>query len=116
VILRAWRGWTTPERADAYARILREEIFPGIEARRVPGYLGITLGRRTVGAEVEFVTVMRFESLDSVRAFAGEDYETAVVPPAAQEVLSRYEDRSSHYQILDERGPTGLEPASRDLH
>jgi heme-degrading monooxygenase HmoA len=107
VILRAWRGWTTPERADAYERLLREEIFPAIEARRVPGYTGITLGRRTVGDEVEFLTIMRFESLDSVRAFAGEDYETAVVPPAAREVLSHYEDRASHYEILEERSAGG---------
>jgi antibiotic biosynthesis monooxygenase (ABM) superfamily enzyme len=103
VILRVWRGWTRPELADSYETLLREQIFPGIEARRVPGYLGITLGRRVQDDEVEFVTLMRFQDLDSVRAFAGEDYETAFVPPAAREVLPRYEERSSHYAIVEER-------------
>jgi hypothetical protein len=49
--------------------------------------------------EVEFVTLMRFESLEAVRAFAGEDYEAAVVPVAARRLLSRFDARSAHYQV-----------------
>ena len=83
MICRLWHGWTTPENADAYEHLLREEVFRGIAARRIAGYRGIELLRRTSGTEVEFVTLMWFESLDDVRAFAGEAYEQAVVPAAA---------------------------------
>ena len=103
MILRIWRGWTSPDDADAYERLLRDEIFPGIEGRRVPGFLGITLGRRSVGDEAEFVTLMRFRSLDDVRTFAGDEYETAYVPDAARAVLARFEERASHYDLVEER-------------
>jgi antibiotic biosynthesis monooxygenase (ABM) superfamily enzyme len=104
MIVRLWRGWTTPANADAYERLLREEIFRGIALREIAGYRGIELLRRPAGGEVEFVTIMRFDSLDAVRAFAGADYEVAVVPPAARELLSRFDARSAHYE-LRESGP-----------
>lgn len=103
MIKRIWRGWTSRERADRYARLLLEEIFPGIEAKRVDGYRGIELLRREIGGEVEFVTIMTFDSLDAVRAFAGEDYEAAYVPAAARQVLERFDQRSRHYELLEER-------------
>ena len=99
MICRNWHGWTSPEQADAYERLLREEVFRGIAARLAEGYHGIELLRRTVGEEVEFVTVMWFDSLDAVRAFAGPDYEVAVVPPAARRLLARFDARSSHYEV-----------------
>jgi heme-degrading monooxygenase HmoA len=99
-----WHGWTPPDRADGYETLLRTEILPGIRARNVAGYRAVTLLRRRVGDEVEFVTVMTFDSLEAVRAFAGEDYETAVVPPKARALLSRFDERSQHYEIrTDER-------------
>lgn len=100
MIVRIWHGWTTRENADGYERLLREEIFTGIAARNIEGYLGIELLRRTDGAEVEFVTVMRFTSLDAVRAFAGPEYETAVVPEEARRLLSRFDTRSAHYEVV----------------
>lgn len=101
MIIRLWHGWTTPTNADAYECLLREEIFRGIAGRRLPGYRGIELLRRTEGTEVEFVTVMRFDSLDAVRAFAGQDYEAAVVPPTARELLSRFDARSVHFELRE---------------
>ena len=103
-VRRVWHGWTTPENADAYERLLRTEIFPGIAARAIPGYLGIELLRREAGDEVEFVTQMRFASLEAVRAFAGAEYEVAVVPPRARALLSRFDERSAHYEIRHGRG------------
>ena len=102
MISRIWHGWTTPDNADAYETLLRHEIFAGIAAREIAGYRGIHLLRREAGDEVEFVTVMWFDSLDAVRAFAGEDYEAAVVPPKARAVLSHFDARSQHYQVLVE--------------
>lgn len=102
MIVRAWHGWTAPQDADAYQRLLLEEIFTDIAARRIAGYRGIELLRRDAGDEVEFVTVMRFDGMEAVRAFAGEDHEAAVVPPAARALLKRFDARSTHYeQIAD---------------
>jgi hypothetical protein len=99
MISRIWHGWTTQVNADVYEALLREEIFVGIKNRKIGGFRGIQLLRRDVGAEVEFVTIMEFDSLDAVRTFAGADYEAAVVPPKARAVLSRFDDRSQHYDI-----------------
>jgi antibiotic biosynthesis monooxygenase (ABM) superfamily enzyme len=100
MILRFWRGGTTPENADAYQRIVSTEVLQSIAARNVDGYLGAYLVRRDVGDEVEFATIMQFDSIESVRAFAGEDYETAYVPPQAREVLAHFDERSAHFETL----------------
>lgn len=99
MIARIWHGWTTPGNADEYERLLREEVLPGIAAKDVEGYHGVQVLRRPIEDETEFVTIMWFESLDAVRQFAGEDYETAYVPPPARAVLKRYDQRSQHYEI-----------------
>ena len=101
MISRVWHGWTVPQNADAYEASLRHEIFVGIHDRHIVGYRGIHLLRRNVGAEVEFVTLMWFDSLEAVRAFAGEDYEAAVVPPKARQLLSRFDARSAHYEVIE---------------
>lgn len=102
-IKRVWHGWTTPENADIYRRLLHDEIFPGIEAMSIPGYLGIELMRRDLDDEVEFVTIMTFESLDSVIAFQGEDYSRSHVPEAARKVLKRWDSRALHYEVMETR-------------
>ena len=99
MISRVWHGWTVPGDADAYEGLLKGEIFGGISERRMAGYRGIHLFRRDLGDEVEFVTVMWFDSLEAVRAFSGEDHETAVVPPRAQALLSRFDGCSQHYEV-----------------
>ena len=102
MIGRIWHGWTAPENADIYENLLKTEIFPGIASKNVPGYRGIQLFRRPLNGEVEFITIMWFDSWDAIKQFAGEDYETAVVPPKAREVLSRFDDRSQHYEIREQ--------------
>jgi heme-degrading monooxygenase HmoA len=102
MISRVWHGWTTPSNADVYEALLKKEIFLGIEHRQIAGYRGIHLFRRKVNTEVEFVTIMWFDSLDAVRDFAGEDYEVAVVPPQARVLLSRFDERSQHYEVRAE--------------
>jgi heme-degrading monooxygenase HmoA len=101
MIVRLWHGYTRPADADAYERLLREEIFRGIAARVIAGYRGMELFRRADGDAVEFLTLMRFDSLDAVRAFAGADHEVAVVPPVARALLLRYDVRSAHYEVRE---------------
>lgn len=100
MIARIWNGWTTPENAPRYQALLETEIFPSLAAKAGPGYRGIRLLRREVGAEVEFTTIMTFDSLDAVRQFAGADYETAHVPAKAREVLARFDSRSRHFEVV----------------
>jgi hypothetical protein len=99
MISRIWHGWTTLENADQYERLLRDEIFVGITSLSIRGFRGIQLLRRAVRGEVEFVTIMEFDSLEAVCEFAGKDYEVAVVPPDARALLSRFDARSQHYEI-----------------
>ena len=103
MINRIWHGWTTRDNAETYENLLKEEIFEGIFKRKIRGFKSIQLLRRDAGTEIEFVTIMIFDSLDAVREFAGEDYEAAVVPPKARAVLSHFDGRSQHYEILVER-------------
>lgn len=99
MIYRIWHGWTTPENADVYESLLKEEVIVGIQDRHIPGFHDIQVLRRASEAEVEFVTIMRFDSLDAVREFAGEDYEMAYVPSQARAVLAHFDERSQHYEI-----------------
>jgi len=103
MISRIWHGYTSHDNADTYEALLRDEIFTGIEARSIAGLREIQMLRRDLGREVEFVTEMWFDSLDAVREFAGDDYEASVVPPAARAVLSRFDDRSQHYEVRERR-------------
>jgi hypothetical protein len=90
-----WRGWTAPENADAYERFLLDELFPSM--REIPGFRGADVLRRRDGDEVAFVTLTRFDSLDAVRAFAGEDFEVPVLEPTALALLCRHDERAVHY-------------------
>jgi heme-degrading monooxygenase HmoA len=99
MISRIWHGWTAPDDADNYEALLKQEIFVGIKDRHISGFRSIQLLRRELGTEVEFITIMVFDSLDAVREFAGKDYEAAVVPGKARALLSRFDERSQHYEI-----------------
>jgi len=102
MISRIWHGYTIPTNADAYEALLKSEIFIGIKDRKMVGYKGIQLFRRNIDSEVEFITVMWFESIAAVQTFAGKDYEVAVVPPKARTLLSRFDARSQHYEVKAE--------------
>ena len=102
-IKRVWHSWTTPQNAPVYERLLYDEIFPGIEAKEIPGYTSIELWRRELADEVEFMTVMTFNSLQNVIDFQGEDYERSYVPDAARKVLKRWDELSSHHEAREIR-------------
>ena len=96
MITRLWRGWTAPENAQAYADCLLGSLFPSM--REIEGFLGAEVLRRPDGGEVAFVTLTRFDSLDAIRAFAGHDYEVPVLEPEALALLSRYDERATHFE------------------
>jgi heme-degrading monooxygenase HmoA len=103
MIARVWYGYTKPEHADAYESMLKPELLPGIG--KVKGYRGSYLLRRGAGDEVEFITIMLWDSVDAIRAVTGPDYETAVIPDERRKYLSRHDDRSAHYEIVSIHEP-----------
>jgi hypothetical protein len=90
-----WRGWTATENADAYERFLLSELFPSM--REIPGFRSAEVLRRSEGDEAAFVTLTRFDSLDDIREFAGDDYEIPVLEPRALALLAHYEERALHF-------------------
>jgi hypothetical protein len=103
MICRIWHGYTTQENADAYERVVRTIVIPGIEARSIPGFLSIDLIKRQLEHEVEFITLMWFDSVQAIVAFVGEDVTISHVPPEAREALERFDERSQHYSVIDRR-------------
>ena len=99
MIARIWHGWTTKENAEVYEELLKSEVFPSIEVKKVKGYRKISLLRRELQNETEFITIMLFDNLDAVKEFAGNDYEKSYVPLKARKVLSRHDESSQHYYI-----------------
>lgn len=102
-IKRIWHGWTTLENADNYQQVLLNEVIPGIEKKDIPGYRSIEVLRQNHDTEVEFITIMTFDSLQNVIDFQGEDYARCYVPDIAQKVLKRWDEYSSHYEFVEER-------------
>jgi heme-degrading monooxygenase HmoA len=105
MIARIWHGYTKPEHADSYEEMLKPELLPGIGMAK--GYRGSYLLRRNREAEVEFITIMLWDSIDAIRAIAGPDYETAVVPEERRKYLIRYDPKSSHYDVASIHGFLG---------
>jgi heme-degrading monooxygenase HmoA len=108
MIVRAWRGYASTAAPDAYPKHLLENVRPNLE--RLSGFQGLTLLRRHVGAEIEYLVLTLWESMDAVRAFAGEDPERAVVEPEARAALTRFDEQVTHYDVL---AGSGVQPASR---
>ena len=103
MVLRIWHGYTTHANADAYYEVLTTEVIPGIAAMNLKGFQRIQVLRRKLADEVEFITVMWFDSLENIKSFTGEDYEVAHVPAQARAVLKRFDDRSQHYDLVHEK-------------
>jgi antibiotic biosynthesis monooxygenase (ABM) superfamily enzyme len=99
MIARIWYGWTKRANAKAYEEMLRNEIFPSIVARKIDGYRGAQLFIREDDDEIEFLTLLRFDSMDAVKEFAGADAGKPVIYPKAEALLTRMDERSRHYRI-----------------
>jgi antibiotic biosynthesis monooxygenase (ABM) superfamily enzyme len=104
VIARLWRGWTRPQDGDVYALFLRSTVFPTV-AGSVPGFRGAYVLRREDGSEDEFLVLTVFESLEAVRAFAGDEYAVPVIEPEAARLITRGDDLATHYEIVGHATP-----------
>ena len=102
-VKRIWHGWTAPENADTYQELLHKVVFPGIEAKNIRGYRSIELFRRDLGDEIEFITIMTFDSLKDVKDFQGKEYEKCYVPDEAKKILKRWNKKADHFQLVETR-------------
>jgi antibiotic biosynthesis monooxygenase (ABM) superfamily enzyme len=101
MIARVWYGWTTRQNAEKYEQLLREEVLLEIAQRAIPGYKGAELFvREAENEEMEFITLLRFETLDAVKIFAGKSHETPVIPPECKRLLKRHSEKSRHYRVV----------------
>jgi heme-degrading monooxygenase HmoA len=98
MIDRVWAARATPANAPAYVEHLRNEAIPTL--RRVDGYEGARLLHRRDGSEMEIVVVTRWRSLDAIRGFAGDDIERAVVADEAAALLTGFDDRVAHFEVV----------------
>lgn len=112
MICRTWHGYTTHENANAYEHVVRTIVIPGIEARSIPGFISIDLVRRRLEREVEFMTIMWFDSEESIVSFVGADATASHVPEQAREVLARFDQRSQHYEVIDRRQQSSASPGA----
>ena len=102
MIARIWRGYSRAEHADLYEAMLKPELLPGIS--KAKGYRGSYLLRREAGGEVEFITILLWDSIDSLRAVAGPNYETAIIPEERRKYLTRYDQKAAHYEVAATHG------------
>ncbi len=100
MFVRIWRGQATTAKADAYVSHVTEAVFPSLKG--LPGHRGAYLLRREVDLHVEFLAVTFWESLEAIRAFAGDAVETAIVEPQARAVLSSFDSFARHYEVAVE--------------
>jgi heme-degrading monooxygenase HmoA len=103
MIARVWHGFTKPEHADAHESHLKPELLPGLSQKK--GFRGSYLLRRAIGDEIEFITIILWDSLDDVRAILAQDYEQAVIPEDLLPLLSRYDARAAHYEVVSTNEP-----------
>lgn len=101
-IIRTWRGWTTLENALIYENMLINEVFPTVKKNGVTGLEKVSISTKIIKDEMEFFLVLQFDSLDSVKTFAGENYKNAYIPENAKKVLKRHDRIAEHYELKGE--------------
>ncbi len=101
-IIRTWKGWTTIENGPVYEDMLINEVFPTVKSNVFYVLEKVSISTSKINDEVEFFLVLQFDSIESVKTFAGEDYQTAYIPDNAKRVLKRYDSKAEHYQLKGE--------------
>ncbi len=99
MISRQWRGLAKADSSQAYADHLRKETFPAFG--KLPGFLRASILRRTLPEGVEYLVVTEWANLESIRQFAGDNVERAVVPAAVREMMLEYDQVVRHFEIIE---------------
>jgi heme-degrading monooxygenase HmoA len=96
MIYRYWRGLAFPEFETAYVEHLRRHTVPHMH--ELPGFRGVSVLKRKCSAGTEFIVITRWDTLQSIAAFAGDDAESAVVPEDMHRMMREYDSRARHYE------------------
>ncbi|MFW9769006.1 MAG: antibiotic biosynthesis monooxygenase [Candidatus Thorarchaeota archaeon] len=104
MLCRLWRGWTTRSNADLYEKYLKDVIFKEIEEMDIEGYERFQLFRNDKNDEVEFITIMYFQTLEAIKQFVGEDYTQAFLPEKERKLLSRFDERVEIIELKIDQG------------
>lgn len=97
MIARHWKGIARKERANEYVAHLRNDTFE--EIKKIKGFISASILKRHVPEGVEFLIITEWETLDAVKQFAGEKIEVAVVPELVKEIMVKYDEYVSHYEV-----------------
>lgn len=97
MIARTWRGQATTEHADSYYRHFTTNVAPHL--KNIAGHQGAYLMRREVDGHVDFLAVTLWDSIETIKKFAGSNPEVAVVEPEARAILSQFDDFVRHYEV-----------------
>lgn len=100
MIVRTWSGRASASNPDAYIAHFRRKVLP--ELRTIAGFLGATLLSDDRESETEFLVLTRWQSMEAVRAFAGNDVTRALVDPEAVAALVSFDRVARHYQVVEE--------------
>jgi heme-degrading monooxygenase HmoA len=100
MIIREWRGWAAKSKAEAYPAHFRTAVLP--ELRQVPGFLGACLSQRSIGDKIEYLVLTKWTSIDSIRAFAGDDFDKAIVEPGARAALADFDSYVQLYEVIED--------------
>ena len=104
MVIREWRGRAHMADQDAYPMHFHSRVLP--ELRGIAGFVDATLGRRVLDGQVEFMVLTRWQSMDAIRAFAGDEPGRAVVEPGAISALTEFDRTVQHYEVVE----AGLRP------
>ena len=99
MIIRESRGRAAKSNANAYPKHFRTIVAP--ELQQVPGFLGAHLSHRSVNDKIEYLVLTRWDSMDVIRGFAGDDVDRAVVEPGAVAALIDVDERVQHYEVIE---------------
>ena len=102
MISRHWKGIVKVGQTDEYVRHLTSDTFKLLE--KIPGFISAKILRRTVSEGVEFLIITEWINLDSVKQFAGDGLDVAVVPPVARAMMVRFDETVVHYEVNHQTG------------
>src|SRR5262245_8390357 len=97
MIARIWRGHSVTDNAETYRRHVTEHVFPALA--RIAGHVGAYVLERPVSGNIEFLVVTLWDSIETVKQFAGSNPDVAVIEPEARAVLAGYDEFVRHYEI-----------------
>jgi heme-degrading monooxygenase HmoA len=98
MVSRHWTGTAKKERAEEYILHFQNDTFKQLET--IAGFVSAQILKREVKEGIEFLVITNWQSIDAIRQFAGDQTDTAVVPQLVQDIMTRYDQKVRHYEVI----------------